>query len=303
MPQMDLKNVRVVGGPLVRATPADVTRAEEQLWIAFPRNYREYVTTLGDGVLGGSFVRVYPPWRILRDLAEWRDRIRKYWFWDKGRKLLPKERALESVIVGDTVGGDELIFHPGRPERLFVLPREKETVFEAGSDLLAAVEWMCGSGKLTRRFAERNFEPIDSRKESKRGSAPAEPDPADTLDTTIAELQKWARRRGLVKTTQKNFQDWLAGYAGPIFGLQQKKTKKEMIKSEFKNQVLAFQPEKYTEPRVITTLTVIDSETGVHLGEYISFTQPNGTIGGSGVTLMYSQAEALARNWLGYEKA
>ena len=91
VPRMDLKKIRVVGGPLVRATAADVADAESQLWITFPPGYREYVTTLGEGVLGGSFVRVYPPWRI-RELAEWRDRIRKYWFWDKGRKVLPKER-------------------------------------------------------------------------------------------------------------------------------------------------------------------------------------------------------------------
>src|SRR5947209_9621257 len=149
---MDLKTIRVVGGPLVLASAAEVADAESQLWITFPQGYRAYVTTLGEGVLGGSFVRVYPPWRILRELAEWRDRIRKYWFWDKGRKLLPKERALEAVIVGDTVNGDELVFHPGRPDRLFVLPRDSETIYEAGSDLLPAVEWICASGKLTERF-------------------------------------------------------------------------------------------------------------------------------------------------------
>jgi len=297
---MDLKTIRVVGGPLVRATAADVADAESQLWITFPKGYREYVTTLGEGVLGGSFVRVYPPRRILHELAGWRDRVRKHWFWDKGRKLLPKERALEAVILGDTAGGDELVFHPGKPDRLFVLPREAEKVFEAGSDLLAAVEWMCDSGKLTKRFTERNFEPFDSRRGKTAGrQVAAEAGSTDTLDTTVADLQKWAERRGLVRAAQKDFKEWLAARDDPIFGLQKKKAKKEKIKAVFKDQVLVFQPEKYTQPQVVTTMTVIDSETGVHLGEYLSFAQPDGQVKGSGESLMYPQAVALAENWLG----
>ncbi len=81
---MDLTNIKVVGGPLVLASVAEVRKAQVQLWITFPRGYQEYVTTLGEGVLGGSFVRVYPPWRIVNELSEWRDRIRKYWGKFKG---------------------------------------------------------------------------------------------------------------------------------------------------------------------------------------------------------------------------
>jgi hypothetical protein len=297
---MDLKNIRVVGGPLARATAAEVEDVGDRLWITFPRGYREYVTRLGEGVLGGSFVRIYPPWRVLRELGEWRDRIRKYWFWDKGRKLLPKERALESAIVGDTVGGDELVVHPAKPDRLFVLPRESETIFEAGHDLLTAVDWMCGSGKLTRRFKERDFEPFDSRKGKARGrAASAGAGPADTLDATVADLQKWAGRRGLVKAAQKGFKEWLAEYDEPIYGPGKKKAKKEKIKAAFKDQVLVFQPEKYTQPQVVTTLTLVDSETGAHLGEYQLFAQPDGEVTGSGESLTYPRAEALAENWLG----
>jgi hypothetical protein len=85
--------------------------------------YREYITGLGEGVLG-SFIRIYPTWRIESELAEWRSRINKYWFWDAGKDLLPKERALEFVIIGDTVNGDEIVFHPFRRNRL-INSREK----------------------------------------------------------------------------------------------------------------------------------------------------------------------------------
>jgi hypothetical protein len=158
---LKLDDIRVIGKPLVKADPADVDALEARLWFTFPAGYREFVTRLGEGVLGGSFVRIYPPWRIEKELDGWRRRIEQYWFWDAGRELLPKERALECVILGDTTNGDELVFHPTRPGRLLVLPRDSEEIFEPGGDLLSAIEWMCSSGELIEPFSERDFELFD----------------------------------------------------------------------------------------------------------------------------------------------
>lgn len=195
---MNLAAVRVLKKPLVLAKPAQVDALEAKLWVTLPAGYREYVTTLGEGVLGGTFVRVYPPWRIENELAEWRQRVRKYWFWDKGKKLLRKERGVECVVVADTLNGDELVFHPARPG-LFLLPRGGEKVYALGPDLLAAVEWMCSSGKLTEPFAERDFEPFDSRKQPKAtGQRPSDP-PGETLDEIVATAAGWAKRRDAKK--------------------------------------------------------------------------------------------------------
>lgn len=65
--------------------------------------------------------------------------------------------------IGDTAEGDELIVHPDNPERVYVLPRDSEDIYLAGNGLPAAIEWLCSSGTLTEPFAERNFEPLDSR--------------------------------------------------------------------------------------------------------------------------------------------
>lgn len=142
---------------------ADVTDAETRLGIRFPTGYREYITRFGEGVLGGTFIRIYPPARILHGsncVAEWRQRVDEYWFWDTGANVLPKQKALECVIIGDTLGGDEFIFHPSRPDRIYALPREDEKIFIAGDGMEKAIEWACGSGKLTDRFREREFEPF-----------------------------------------------------------------------------------------------------------------------------------------------
>src|SRR5262249_5818960 len=71
------ENITVIGSPLVLSTPAEVDAAEAQLGIRFPTGYREYVTKFGEGVLGGSYIRIYPPHRILagtsNNLLQWRE--------------------------------------------------------------------------------------------------------------------------------------------------------------------------------------------------------------------------------------
>jgi hypothetical protein len=72
------ENITVIGGPRVLTTSDEVDAAEAQLGLRFPAGYREYVTQLGEGVLGGSYIRIYPPRRILsgpNNVTEWRQRI------------------------------------------------------------------------------------------------------------------------------------------------------------------------------------------------------------------------------------
>ena len=121
------------------------------------------------GAYGVTYIRIYPPRRILsgsNNLAEWRKRINDYWFWDEGRDILTKEKALECIIIGDTFDGDELVVHLSNPERIYVQPRNFDTVYLAGDGLFPAMEWICTGGVLSEPFEERNFEPFDSRKEA-----------------------------------------------------------------------------------------------------------------------------------------
>ena len=148
-----------VDGPRVVATEDEIDVLEADLGIRLPEGYREFMVVLGEGVLGGTYVRIYPPWRIRRELQGWQNRIREYWFW----KGLDKERALAAVVVGDTLDGDELIVHPSDPDEIWVLPRHSERALVAGRGLWEALEWLCSAGVLTEPFAERKFEPFDSR--------------------------------------------------------------------------------------------------------------------------------------------
>jgi hypothetical protein len=142
---------------------AEVEAAEKAIGAAFPAGYRAFITRFGRGLLGG-LVRVYAPADITNGpnkVREWRKRIDEYWFWDESAALLPKARALECICVADTVGGDELIFHPNEPDRLYVLAHDFDEAYLASTTgLEAAVDWFFTSGVLDQPFEDNGFEPF-----------------------------------------------------------------------------------------------------------------------------------------------
>jgi hypothetical protein len=73
--------------------------------------------------------------------------------------VLSRKKVLESVVIADTYGGDEFIFHPDQPDAIYVLERGGDHIYKAGSSLPEALEWFCTSGKLTRKTDEHSFRP------------------------------------------------------------------------------------------------------------------------------------------------
>lgn len=130
-----LADMPVIGEPS-RATDADVDEAERVLGARLPAGYRTFVVELGEGVFG-SKLRIYPPARVIHDLDEWRERIERYWFW--GEAPLPQATALECVRIGDTIDGDELVFHPSDPDTLYLLPRHSDRSRALGRGLAEAI--------------------------------------------------------------------------------------------------------------------------------------------------------------------
>lgn len=260
---MKINDITITSKPLVVAKPAEVNALEAQLWVTFPIGYREYICKLGEGVLGGELVRIYPPWRIANELDDWRQRIKRYWLWDKGRAILPKERAVECLILGDTVNGDELVFHPTRPDRLFVLPRHSERIFEAGKDLLAAIEWMCSSGKLVKKFTERNFSPYDSRKqpvEQQQGKV-VDPD-GESLDDLVELCKQWAKRHSARKTADGDYQESMAEEFGTS------KDRAIVCKSTILFEALVTDGEFPYVPGYLYVFRVTDKSSNLELGEF-----------------------------------
>ncbi len=264
---MNVDDVRVTREPRVLATTAEIDALERELWVSFPAGYREYVTRLGEGVLG-TFVRVYPPWRISNELEVWRQRIAKHWFWDKTKAVLPKERALECVIVGDTTNGDELIFHPSRSGTLFVLPRTRGKTLEVAGDLWAAVGFACSSGKLTKPLATCDFEPFDSRRDgaNKKEKAGAVGDPeGESLGALIASAKAWAKRHGGRKAAQRDLRETLKDE--DITGLNAKQSPER--KTTFLYEAVVIEDGRpFGDAAYTAVFRIDDAKTGLEIATY-----------------------------------
>lgn len=143
---------------LFLASEEETLACEKTLNIAFDEDYKEYVLVYGSGILGGTYVRIFLPETIILTLEDWRNRITEYWFWDEGKEVLTKDQVLNSIRIGDTFDGDEIILYEGE---YFVLPRYSEMIYKTGNTLEETITWLCSSGILTEAFSEREFEPFD----------------------------------------------------------------------------------------------------------------------------------------------
>ena len=128
-----------------------------RLGLTFPDGYAEYVTELGEGLLSG-YLRIWSPRKVEAELAGASSASSPKI--SSGIRTVPSLRAAgETVMLGDTMDGDDLVFHPERPDDLFVLPRHDDQVYRVGPGLDAAIDWLCDSGVLTRPMPFRYFEP------------------------------------------------------------------------------------------------------------------------------------------------
>jgi hypothetical protein len=195
-----------VSGTLSPVTAGDVDALEQQLSTTCPR-LSEYVTTFGAGTLD-MLVEVSTPWQILAQLDDHRSRMAAYWFWGDGALSFGQEEALESIPFGDTVDGDgTIVFAQGDP-RLFILPREDDTVVSFDG-LLALLGWICAGGLGHEPRQAHSFEPwespskVDDASGSVRGKVALATGPAPDLTrgplevllayfAELAEVEEWA---------------------------------------------------------------------------------------------------------------
>ncbi|HLM01711.1 MAG TPA: SMI1/KNR4 family protein [Pyrinomonadaceae bacterium] len=151
---------------LTLAAPDEVDNVEADLNVSFPAGYKEYVTTLGLGEYC-NYIRIDMPRAILSGCKEHQQTLDDYWFWEMGEDLLSKEKAIESIKIGDTVDGDVIIFHPSNSEELFVLPRHDDMLHKIGSNLYEAIDWLCvyrhnpHSGSVGETHVQRYFVPYN----------------------------------------------------------------------------------------------------------------------------------------------
>ena len=165
---MPFENIEIRVPSDIKINGLDVDEGEKILNTRFPKEYRQFITKFGVGMIC-DYIRIYSPNRILNgqnNLNDWRKRIDEYWFWDNDDGKLPKSKALECIIFGDTTSNDELVFHPSNPDEILILPRDFDTSLSNDQGLSNTIEWLCSSGVLLfDTFGERYFEGVKKVKQ------------------------------------------------------------------------------------------------------------------------------------------
>ena len=202
---------------LVRSTDAEISAAEAELGAGFPSGFRSWMTSLGAGVLS-DLVRIYPLPRLVELVGETRARWREYYFWDEGHDVLPRDRALESILVADTLNGDEVIFHPSDPGVLYLLPRNDEQIYRVGQTFDEALDWLCTSGVVAEPVSLQYFEPFTRYRRVDLASAEdvATSDLADGLVALGLHDHLWIDEdEGCVMLYLRAIQGWVACFVFP----------------------------------------------------------------------------------------
>lgn len=154
---MGFEGVYLVSNKLQIASEDEIEDLEKSLGRALPKGYADFVSTLGLGTYC-DLLRVYLPERILKEREEVRQRWDQYYFWEDGRDVLTKEQVLECTIFADTIDGDEIIAHPEKPGRLFVLPRHDDLIYVVPRCFEAPLEWHGPKGIEREEPGFRYFE-------------------------------------------------------------------------------------------------------------------------------------------------
>lgn len=137
----------------------ELDQAERALGARLPEGYRDYVSRFGEA-LDTLLLRVYPPARVVTDLASWRTRIDAYWLWAPASDAFGPDEASRSVVLADTLNGDELLFFPERPDRFYVLPRDHDSVAMLRGSFAQACAWIIESGELVGAASGRWAQPL-----------------------------------------------------------------------------------------------------------------------------------------------
>jgi hypothetical protein len=137
---MAFADTYLVNQKLTLVAEREIDLLEKHFHMPVPDGYREFMTTLGVG-LYCDFVRVYPPLRILMQCEELRHLWSENFSWIAGERVLSRDEVVQSVIVGDTIDGDQIIGCPKYPGRVFVLSRHDDTICVMDEGLFEPLLW------------------------------------------------------------------------------------------------------------------------------------------------------------------
>ncbi len=127
-------NIIVEEVPATLANDADIAAFETRMKVALPPDHREFLKTLGEGVLFNHF-RVFGLAKMAAEAAEFQTRWKEYFHWDGPDSALNEHEVGDCVIIGDSFNADEFVLSPDHPGQIFYLPADDDNILKLGPSL------------------------------------------------------------------------------------------------------------------------------------------------------------------------
>jgi hypothetical protein len=159
---MNWDDVYLVTDKLDLISDSSIDELEKRLGVTMPHGYREFMTRLGEGYYCG-YVYVVPPDSVESYADKWRSLDNKRFPWQED--ILTPEQVNQSIEIASTLDGDSFAFIPNEPTKIYILPRQNNKIYLAGSNLEAALDWLFTSDVLVSATDDfRYFESEVNRK-------------------------------------------------------------------------------------------------------------------------------------------
>ncbi|MEF2277819.1 hypothetical protein V3W47_05865 [Deinococcus sp. YIM 134068] len=154
------EDVRRIGPLTATIPPLEVAAAERALGLTFPPGYREFLAELGLGTYC-TVVMTFGPAMVMERVQRDRQVWANHYYW-KNPEVLPQAELAYCVMTARTIEGDQIVLHSGRPESVYILPRQVLEIHELPGDYRRVLDWIASAGVLYKPIQERYFQSIPS---------------------------------------------------------------------------------------------------------------------------------------------
>jgi hypothetical protein len=168
-PTVSFDQVRVISKHIQPVSLAEVEQLEIRLGIRLPDGYRGFITHFGRGIYCDTF-RIYAPQEILDKYERYRhdwatlfyheSEGQRRWHYTGSESVLNGAQLAQSLIIGDSIDGDKLVFYPAQPDKVFILPRHDLKITFVSADLSDLHLWDTETPRMLTFWSWHNHESL-----------------------------------------------------------------------------------------------------------------------------------------------
>lgn len=140
---MDFDQIILISPHIQPVPQSEIDRLESHFGFAMPLGYKDWMTQLGIGMYCDEFV-IYEPKRILKwheqeairrsNRAKYEYPERDHWIYEGSEHILNEAQVEDCIVIGASLGGDQIVIFPPRPDKLYILPRHSNEILEIAAD-------------------------------------------------------------------------------------------------------------------------------------------------------------------------